>query len=387
MIRMTGTTAYTYNRLDQLTAIDNPTGDDVTYAYDGRGNLTREMAGANITNYTYDARDRLTNVAAPGNTLAYVYDADGHRTRETANGTITNFVWDELSRYGDVILETNSSNVVQTRFVLGNGNLISQTVASTTSYFLPDVQGSNRALTNASGAIISGQTFDYSAFGDLVSTGTPNTDYLYTGQQFDASTGLYSLRARYYDPGVGRFNSRDTWAYNFQNPMEFNRYVYASGNPVRWSDSSGNNALGELALNLKRIGRVVTSAVGKFGWDFVGGFAAGSAGYAAGVLVGNLLIEELTHKESSVDNVGFGFAIILNGIAGGAVNVGSRIYEADLGSWIRFFFSKMPLEAAEYLAHVRVNDLIAASSGLSSLAASLVSIIDSPYAAKRIGCN
>ena|GEM_PF-2397290 len=152
-----------------------------------------------------------------------------------------------------MILETNSSNVVQTRYLLGNGNLISQTVASTTSYFLPDVQGSTRALTNASGAIISGQTFDYSAFGDLVSTGTPNTDYLYTGQQFDTSTGLYSLRARYYDPGVGRFNSRDTWAYNFQNPMEFNRYVYAAGNPVRWSDPSGHSALAELSNAYKNI--------------------------------------------------------------------------------------------------------------------------------------
>ena len=84
-------------------------------------------------------------------------------------------MWDELSTYGDVILETNSSNVVQTRFVLGNGNLISQTVASTTSYFLPDVQGSTRALTNASGAIISGQTFNYSAC--AVRTGTPNTAF------------------------------------------------------------------------------------------------------------------------------------------------------------------------------------------------------------------
>ncbi|MDX1992375.1 MAG: RHS repeat-associated core domain-containing protein [bacterium] len=55
-------------------------------------------------------------------------------------------------------------------------------------------------------AVISGQTFDYTAFGDLLSTGTPTTDYLYTGQQFDAATGLYSLRARYYDPGTGRFN-------------------------------------------------------------------------------------------------------------------------------------------------------------------------------------
>jgi len=105
------------------------------------------------------------------------------------------------------------------------------------------VQGSTRALTNASGAIISGQTFDYSAFGDLISTGTPNTDYLYTGQQFDTATGLYSLRARYYDPGVGRFNNRDTWAYDFRNPMEFNRYVYAAGNPVNLVDPSGYDSI------------------------------------------------------------------------------------------------------------------------------------------------
>jgi len=77
----------------------------------------------------------------------------------------------------------------------------------------------------------------------LVSTGTPNTDYLYTGQQFDTSTGLYSLRARYYDPGVGRFNSRDMWAYDFQNPMEFNRYVYAAGNPVNLVDPSGYDSI------------------------------------------------------------------------------------------------------------------------------------------------
>jgi len=82
-------------------------------------------------------------------------------------------VWDELSRYGDVILETNASNAINRSYVLGNGNLLSQTVASTTSYFLPDVQGSTRALTNASGAVISGQTFDYSAC--AVRTGTPNT--------------------------------------------------------------------------------------------------------------------------------------------------------------------------------------------------------------------
>jgi RHS repeat-associated protein len=30
------------------------------------------------------------------------------------------------------------------------------------------------------------------------------TAYLYTGQQYDAATAMYSLRARYYAPGAGQ---------------------------------------------------------------------------------------------------------------------------------------------------------------------------------------
>jgi len=43
----------------------------------------------------------------------------------------------------------------------------------------------------------------------LSHSGASDNPYLYTGQQFDALTGLYSLRARYYDPALGRFLSRD----------------------------------------------------------------------------------------------------------------------------------------------------------------------------------
>jgi RHS repeat-associated protein len=97
-------------------------------------------------------------------------------------------------------------------------------------------------LTSSAAAVT--DTYRYSAFGDIeTQTGTTLNSYLYTGQQFDASTGLYSLRARYYDAAVGRFLSRDTWAIDRQNPMELNRYVYAAGNPVRWGDPSGHSSL------------------------------------------------------------------------------------------------------------------------------------------------
>ena len=56
---------------------------------------------------------------------------------------------------------------------------------------------------------------------------------LYTGQQFDpVYTELYNLRARQYDPSNARFLNRDTLAYNYQNPIKLNHYVYTANNPL-----------------------------------------------------------------------------------------------------------------------------------------------------------
>jgi len=86
-------------------------------------------------------------------------------------------------------------------------------------------------------------TYDYDAFGNLLDdSATPETSYLYTGQQYDPLTELYSLRARYYDPTLGRFLSQDTYPYDYHNPAELNRYGYTANNPVNWSDRSGNMA-------------------------------------------------------------------------------------------------------------------------------------------------
>ena len=87
--------------------------------------------------------------------------------------------------------------------------MLAQTRGGATSYSLLDGQGSVRALTNGSGGITDQYTYD--AFGNLQSSsGSTTNPYRYTGQQFDSLTGLYDLRARYYDPTVGRFTSRDT---------------------------------------------------------------------------------------------------------------------------------------------------------------------------------
>jgi RHS repeat-associated protein len=100
--------------------------------------------------------------------------------------------------------------------LVASGNeLLAQTRSGATSYYFDDGQGSVRLLTSSSGGVTDRYTYD--AFGNLLSsTGSTINPYLYTGQQFDSLTGLYSLRARYYDPTTGRFTSRDTAGIDFK---------------------------------------------------------------------------------------------------------------------------------------------------------------------------
>ena len=245
----------TYNALDQLlcttTGVDCTTGVLTSYTYDGRGNLVQESDGVTTTSYTFDARDLLRGVTSGSTTLAYTYDAGGRRISENLNGTVTHYRWDEFSPYGDIVVETDGSGAVTASYVLGNGQLISQDRGGATVYYLADAQSSVRALTDTSGTIT--DTYAYNAFGDVhAQTGATVNPYLYTGQRFDAATDTYYLRAREYDPAVGRFLSRDTWALDTWNPVELNRYVYVAANPVNWGDPLGFGLVG-LGMNLSAL--------------------------------------------------------------------------------------------------------------------------------------
>lgn len=231
-------TNYTYNNLDQLL-----TAGAAQYQYDGRGNLAQITDGTNITHYAYDAADRLTGATLPNSTsIAYTYDADGRRVKQAAGSQVTNYLWDETSPYGDVVLETNGSGSTLVSYVLGGTELLSQDRGGTTSYYLHDGQGSVRDLTNAAGNIT--DTYAYTAFGELYSqTGSTINYYLYTGQQFDSLTGLYSLRARYYDPFIGRFLSKDKIDVSIHNPIDLSRYTYTANNPITALDPTGLQAM------------------------------------------------------------------------------------------------------------------------------------------------
>ncbi len=59
--------------------------------------------------------------------------------------------------------------------------------------------------------------------------------FRYTGREYDAESGLYYYRARYYDPALGRFLSEDPIGLE----GGINPYAYVGNDPVNNRDPSG----------------------------------------------------------------------------------------------------------------------------------------------------
>jgi uncharacterized protein RhaS with RHS repeats len=69
-----------------------------------------------------------------------------------------------------------------------------------------DGLGSTRAITDYVGLVTDRYTYD--AFGEVLNqTGTFGNSFQFAGEQRDSATGLDYLRARYYDPCLGRGSS------------------------------------------------------------------------------------------------------------------------------------------------------------------------------------
>lgn len=88
-------------------------------------------------------------------------------------------------------------------------------------------------MTDATGT---GQNFySFGAWGELLaSSATVANSYGYTGREF-SEEGLYFYRARYLDPGLGRFFNR----YLFRLSKGRHFYSYVTNNPIKYNDPFG----------------------------------------------------------------------------------------------------------------------------------------------------
>jgi RHS repeat-associated protein len=188
------------------------------------------------------------------------YNGDGLRAAQLTfpdgeTRVETRSVWD-VGAAIPVILEESSIQGETTEtsvYVYGLG-LIARTAGdgSDATYYLTDGLGSVRNLTDDTGAVTAG--YEYDVFGALRSTPPSDANgFRFAGEQQDhqAARGLIYLRARHYDPELGRFLAQD--------PLPLiHRYAYVDNNPVNEIDPLGLVSCGRIA----RLCDAGTAAVG-----------------------------------------------------------------------------------------------------------------------------
>jgi RHS repeat-associated protein len=221
-----GTTTYTYDRADRMTAAGA-----AAVTVDANGNTT--VRGSDT--FAFDQSNRLKTATVSGSTETYQYGADGLRfSRQIGTGTPIRYVSD-VGKSLPVTIDDGTR-----KYVYGIG-LVYAVTGTTVEAYHTDRVGSVRAITT-NGAVVA--TYRTDDWGNVLSqTGSSSQPFGFIGELRDGS-GLTYLRARYYDPSLGRFTTRDPlsgWAWL---PPSLNRYAYARNGPSVYLDPTGLFTIG-----------------------------------------------------------------------------------------------------------------------------------------------
>ena len=240
--KASSTINYVYDNADRLLKAGK-----VTYTYDKNGNLIKkddknENPGK-IFSYSYDNANRLTEISKAFGSqkvlYSFEYDGDGNRISKTEKNKTSKsieYLWDINSALPKVLTETDKKDT--TIYTYGT-DLISMTDPKRDEfYYHNDGLGSVRSMSDSKESIKT--IYLYNAFGQVQKElGHVDNDFQFTGEQMDDETGLMYLRARYYDPSVGRFINKDPFMGIGTMTQSLNRYVYTMNNPVNLVDPSG----------------------------------------------------------------------------------------------------------------------------------------------------
>jgi RHS repeat-associated protein len=198
-----------------------------TFTHDDEGQLSAK----NSTTYTFDYEHRLKSI---GSSIQYFYDGMGNRVSAVRNGVTTKYIYDAS---GNLLAEADVNNVIQRYYIYGNGLRAMVTAGGQLYCYHYNATGNTIAITDSSQNIVN--KYAYTPFGEIGNEQeTFAQPFKYVGQYgvMSESNGLYYMRARYYDPTLGRFISEDPAGFR---GGDVNLYVYVGNNPVLLIDPSG----------------------------------------------------------------------------------------------------------------------------------------------------
>ena len=194
----------------------------------------------------YDGFNRLkkTEIIKGGvkTAVEYAYNGDGLRVEKTVRRSdkgntaeTTSYLYDRQH----VILETRGSESI--RYARGINYIARIDNTDKLSYFMYNGHGDVVQTVSEDGEIEN--RYDYDIFGNpTLTVENYQNSIRYAGEFYDSETGLYYLRARYYDAYIGRFISEDSYWGEDANPLSLNLYTYAHNNPIKYIDPTGHSA-------------------------------------------------------------------------------------------------------------------------------------------------
>jgi RHS repeat-associated protein len=303
-IRMLGIswirTSYTYDIENHLTRAG-----DIEFTYDKKGNVSEKRVGDEVTHYFYDGDNRLIKVEYPDRTYnEFHYDALGRRVRKRhRNGRTVQYIYDGHNLIQE--LDDRGQLIASYTYGLGIDRPISMTRTRKTYYYVYDHLGSVIYLTDEGGEVVAG--YEYDEWGNIAQeTGGVINPFRFAGREWEDDSRLYYYRARYYDPGVGRFITPDPVAAALLDCPGYSAYSYVNNNPQSYTDPFGlmpwvwgqanwlwqvwqrpsqlfNAAYakqwyGQMASQtLNTPGNVFVRGVQATAWDVIGGYIPGEA--------------------------------------------------------------------------------------------------------------
>ncbi|MEO6253458.1 MAG: RHS repeat-associated core domain-containing protein [Ferruginibacter sp.] len=227
-------TNYSINNLNQITAASG--GQNISFTYDGRGNLTYDGTFYKI----YDAENRLIkDSSSPANVIAYTYDVLNRRVAKTINGNVFKYSYSGIAQ----IEERNAGNTLLNSTVF-NGFLspVTNDKAGSRYYYHQNELNSVEAISNNSGRLLERYQYDvygkpsrYDSLNNPLTTSLAGNRIGFTGQEYDSASGSYRFFFRNYSPQTGVFNQRDLIEYGDGMGM----YQYVGNNPANGIDVLG----------------------------------------------------------------------------------------------------------------------------------------------------